>query len=364
MPVGFKGDDTKRRRLLYDYISCCTSGLYSINDPHHQMPIDPASSPQYGMSSPSGSSVSSEESNDGDLAKDPYGLTLHFVTDPGESIKLRKLIHPLVKHFDHSFKMFNIAERSRPNGQFNNGNGVDRDVFPALAVMLFLHIDEDSDDRRIASAQEYLKKKPWKYHHNTHVPGKYFLCEPNFQNFYTTEQDMPLWAVRQVHYGKEHLRFMMYSSSENWEDMVRFYSLVLNRKVEYQKDDFCYFVTHSRDTSDIQFALKRVPDECSVRPLNTTFLQFKVREVGDLVPLLPNSCSPISPQRWQTTDPDGNVTLILVSKRANTNNGSLAPRRQSVDVLQQLIAPKAMRPKPKPTLQSIMDEEEEGQSSS
>ncbi|XP_041482690.1 protein FAM124A-like isoform X2 [Lytechinus variegatus] len=324
-----------------------------------QMPIDPAS-PQFGMSSPSGSSVSSEESNDGDLTKDPYGITLHFVTDPGESIKLRKLIHPLVKHFDHSFKMFNIAERSRPNGQFNKANGGARDIFPALSVMLFLHIDEDVDDRRISSAQEYLARKPWKYHHNSRVPGKLYLCEPNFQNFYTTEQDMPLWAVRQVHYGKEHLRFMLYASRENWEDMIRFYTLVLNRKVEYQKEDFCYFVTHTRDSSDIQFALKRIPEDYSVRPLYTSFLQFKVREIGELVPLLPNSCSPISPQRWQTTDPDGNVTLILVTKKVGTNNNStLTPRRQSVDVLQQLIAPKPLKPKAKQALQTVLDEDEE-----
>ena len=218
--------------------------------------------------------------------------------------------------------------------------------------------------KELSSAQEYLSKKPWRYHHNSRVPRKYYLYEPNFQNFYTTEQDMPLWAVRQVHYGKEHLRFMLYSSSENWEDMVRFYSLVLNRKVDYQREDFCYFVTHMRDSSDIQFALKRVPEECSVRPLFTTFMQFKVREVGDLVPLLPNSCSPISPQRWQTTDPDGNVTLLLVSKKSNSvgNNNALMPRKGSIDVLQQLIAPKALRPKVKSSLQTVQDEEEEGDS--
>ncbi|NXR97412.1 F124A protein, partial [Oxylabes madagascariensis] len=42
-------------------------------------------------------------------------------------------------------------------------------------------------------------------------------------------------------------------------------------------------------------------------------LEFRVKDVGQLVPLLPNPCSPISEGRWQTEDHDGNRILLQVS---------------------------------------------------
>ena len=239
--------------------------------------------------------------------------------------------------------------------------------------MLFLNHDDDSTDNRVPETQAYLTRKPWKYHHDATTPSKVYLCEPNNQNFYTTEQEMPLWAVRQIHYGKEHLRFMLYTSRDMWHDMIRFYCLLLGRDVEYQKNDFCYFLIHSSDNNtDVQFALKRAPEDCTCRSLNSAFLQFKVLDIRDMVPLLPNSCSPISPQRWQTSDPDGNVTLLLVGwKNINNKIPRVKPRRHSIDTLQTLIAPKALRPRTgapsrqgkmsviSPTLLSVYDDDEE-----
>ncbi|XP_022098665.1 protein FAM124A-like [Acanthaster planci] len=339
------------------------------------VPIDPA--PAYEMMSPghsngsTGSYPSGDYSSDVGLLKDPYALTLHFVTDPGGATKTKNLIKPLVKWFDPSFKLFNIAERSKPNGF--RGNLIERDVFPALSVVLFLsHADDDGEsENRIIEAQGYLARKPWRYHHHAHTPSRVYLCEPNNLNFYTTEQEMPLWGIRQVHYGKEHLRFMLYTGRDTWHDMIRFYCLLLGRDVEYQKNDFCYFIVHEASCNmDVQFALKIVPDDCSCKPLNSAFLQFKVLEIGDLVPLLPNSCSPISPQRWQTTDPDGNVTLLLVAKRSVNNNlPRVKPRRHSIDALQTLLAPKALKPRldgarlrmgvTSPGLPAVDDDEEE-----
>ena len=294
-------------------------------------------------------------SDGGGALKDPYKVTLHYVTNPGVSLRLRKLLEPLIKCFDPSFKLFNIAERSRSNGIPPDTFNISETEYPALSVVLFLLQDDDADDNiivdnKLDKALEHLCKRPWQRHHYSCLGNTFAICRNNRQDFYTTENDIPMWAVRQVHHGKEHLRFMIYSSDARWDDMVQFYGLLVGRKAEYERDDFCYFLIHSKDHMDIQLALKKVPHGCYPRALNSAFLQIKVREIGELVPLLPNACSPISPQRWQTNDPDGNVTLLLVNRKqlstSNNNQGKprLLLRQQSTDVLQTLIAPKALRP--------------------
>ena len=50
-----------------------------------------------------------------------------------------------------------------------------------------------------------------------------------------------------------------------------------------------------------------------MEPCTSAVLQFSVEEIGQLVPLLPNPCTPISTNRWQTEDLDGNKILFQVS---------------------------------------------------
>lgn len=52
-----------------------------------------------------------------------------------------------------------------------------------------------------------------------------------------------------------------------------------------------------------------------MEPCSSTVLQFDVDEVGQLVPLLPHPCGPISATRWQTEDLDGNKVLFQVRCR-------------------------------------------------
>ncbi|XP_072032906.1 protein FAM124A-like [Amphiura filiformis] len=343
----------------------------------NRVPIDPA--PSYEMSSPN----SSEESltDIGGALKDPYKVTLHYVTNPGQSVRLRKLLEPLIKCFDPSFKLFNIAERSRSNGLQPDTFDISETEYPALGVVLFLLKDDDEEefddalivDNKLDRALDHLCKRPWQNHHHTCLSDNFTLYRQNRQDYYATENDIPFWAVRQVHHGKEHLRFMIYSTHARWDDMVQFYSLLVGRKAEYERDDFCYFLIHSKELMDIQLALKKVPHGCHPRALNSAFLQIKVREIGELVPLLPNACSPISPQRWQTNDPDGNVTLLLVNrKQLGTIMSSsvqqkprLLLRQQSTDVLQTLLAPKALRPmarlSPRLHLSPVTDDDENSQ---
>lgn len=50
-----------------------------------------------------------------------------------------------------------------------------------------------------------------------------------------------------------------------------------------------------------------------MEPCSSAVLQFSVEEIGQLVPLLPNPCTPISSTRWQTEDLDGNKVLFQVA---------------------------------------------------
>jgi len=65
---------------------------------------------------------------------------------------------------------------------------------------------------------------------------------------------------------------------------------------------------------DIQFSLKRLPCDQTPIPTDSSVLEFRVKDIGELVPLLPNPCSPISEGRWQTEDLDGNKILLQAQR--------------------------------------------------
>lgn len=67
----------------------------------------------------------------------------------------------------------------------------------------------------------------------------------------------------------------------------------------------------------LQMALKQLSPGVRVEPCSSAVLQFSVEEIGQLVPLLPNPCTPISSTRWQTEDLDGNKVLFQVSAVSN-----------------------------------------------
>lgn len=143
---------------------------------------------------------------------------------------------------------------------------------------------------------------------------------------------MPVWGVRPVHCGGEVVRLTLHSAYDNYEDSVRFYETVLGRRAEEPKAGFCWFTLdgpHQRECLDeyplppllpppprgvtLQLALKQLQPGVRVQPCSSAVLQFRAGEIGQLVPLLPNPCSPISATRWQTEDLDGNKILFQVS---------------------------------------------------
>ncbi|XP_078694733.1 protein FAM124A-like isoform X1 [Branchiostoma floridae x Branchiostoma belcheri] len=273
------------------------------------------------------SSVSSSTESTGDemwdveSSGDPYKITIHFIVDPGENTRTRRTLQPLLDWFDADLQLFCIAERGRKkrrgssalqNG-VNGHNNHDTPSYPSLAIMLFYHEELARD--KISQVHECFKKPPWRFHHKAMPSGNVVPYPPNNQDFFTFAEDMPLWAARQVHYGTEHVRFVLFCSRGNWEDMISFYKMILRKDMDVRKTDFCCFVVYSQPGLDVQFALKMLPDNTKPKHVESAIMQFRVKEIGQLVPLLPNVCSPISDVRWQTTDYEGNKILLEVPRR-------------------------------------------------
>uniref|UniRef100_A0A8C3KU44 Family with sequence similarity 124 member A n=1 Tax=Calidris pygmaea TaxID=425635 RepID=A0A8C3KU44_9CHAR len=250
------------------------------------------------------SSTSSELSVEG--IQDPFLVSVHIITDPGESKTLQQAIDKLLAWIHPDLQLFRVSERRVPKKRRKPGKaGASQ---PALAVVLFLQ--EEYGEEPILQLHETFQRPPWHYHHTERVHGKFLPYMPCSQDFYTLAPETPLWAIRPVHYGKEIIRFTIYCRSENFVDILKLYELILKRPVCQKKADFCVFPVYSNVEIDIQFSLKKLPKGQVPTPTESAVLEFRVKDVGQLVPLLPNPCSPISEGRWQTEDHDGNRILL------------------------------------------------------
>ncbi|XP_051478617.1 protein FAM124A isoform X2 [Apus apus] len=250
------------------------------------------------------SSTSSELSVED--VQDPFLVSVHIITDPGESKTLQQAIDKLLAWIHPDLQLFRVSERRVPKKRRKPGKaGISQ---PALAIILFLQ--EEYGEEPILQLHETFQRPPWHYHHTERVHGKFLPYMPCSQDFYTLAPGTPLWAIRPVHYGKEIIRFTIYCRSENFVDIMKLYELILKRPVCQKKVDFCVFPIYSNMEIDIQFSLKKLPKGQVPMPTESAVLEFRVKDVGQLVPLLPNPCSPISEGRWQTEDHDGNRILL------------------------------------------------------
>ncbi|NXW92975.1 F124A protein, partial [Alopecoenas beccarii] len=246
--------------------------------------------------------------------QDPFLVSVHIITDPGESKTLQQAIDKLLAWIHPDLQLFRVSERRVPKKRRKPcKTGVSQ---PALAVILFLQ--EEYGEEPILQLHETFQRPPWRYHHTEQVHGKFLPYMPCSQDFYTLAPETPLWAIRPVHYGKEIIRFTIYCRSENFVDILKLYELILKRPVCQKKADFCVFPVYSNMDIDIQFSLKKLPKGQVPIPTESAVLEFRVKDVGQLVPLLPNPCSPISEGRWQTEDHDGNRILLQVSSQARS----------------------------------------------
>lgn len=263
----------------------------------------------------SSTSINGADVSMGD-AQDPYQVSVHLLSDPGHASFLQHATDAVLSWIHPDLQLFRVSERahrSKKRSQISPAFPSSSSSQPALAVILFLQ-EAFGGEEHILSLHRALQRPPWRYHHTEKVSnGKRMLpLTPCSQDFFTLTPGTPLWAVRQVHYGKEIVRLTVYCRYENYADMVRLYKLLLQRKVAQRKEDFCFFVVYSNPDLEIQLSFKRLQKGKAPLSLDSAVLEVRVRDVGALVPLLPHTCSPISELRWQTQDYDGNKILLQV----------------------------------------------------
>ncbi|XP_032385843.1 protein FAM124A isoform X5 [Etheostoma spectabile] len=246
--------------------------------------------------------------------QDPFLVSVHLIADPGHGKFLQRAADAVLSWVHPELQLFRVSERASVSWPKHHQNGSSVEAGqPALAVIVFLQ-EADGGEEQILMLHHTLHRPPWRYHHTEKVSnGRRMLpLAPCSQDFFTLSAGTPLWAVRQVHYGKEIVRFTVYCRHENYIDMVQLYKLLLQRRVAQKKEDFCFFVVYSNPDMEIQLSFKRLPRGQSPAVLESAVMEMRVRDVGMLVPLLPHPCSPISEVRWQTEDYDGNKILLQV----------------------------------------------------
>ncbi|KAM6326496.1 protein FAM124B [Podargus strigoides] len=248
-------------------------------------------------------------------------MTVHLLANSGHSSFLQQTLDRLLEWICPDIRLFLVSERVAPVKYYERHRKRSCS-FPGISVLLFLH--EDLGEERIFQVHEQLQRPPWRYQCAQIANGQSHPYGPAHQDFYSLDDQMPVWGIRRVHCGPEILRVTLYCSFDNYEDAVRLYEMILQKEATMQKSNFCVFVLYAAQNVAVQLCLKQLPIRVAAEPKDSSALQFKVQEIGQLVPLLPNPCIPISSTRWQTQDYEGNTVLLQVqgsSKAHETNAG-------------------------------------------
>nr|XP_014433170.1 protein FAM124B isoform X1 [Pelodiscus sinensis]XP_014433171.1 protein FAM124B isoform X1 [Pelodiscus sinensis]XP_014433172.1 protein FAM124B isoform X1 [Pelodiscus sinensis] len=266
---------------------------------------------------------------------DSLVMTVHLLATSGQSLLLQQTLDRLLKWICLDVRLFLVSERVTPVKYYEkyhqNSSG-----FPGMSILLFLH--EAFGEERIFQVRDFFQHPPWQCYHMQCANGKLYPCASTSQEFYSLDEHMPVWGVRQVHYGTEILRVTLYCSFENYDDAIRLYEMILQKEATLQKNNFCVFALYATQSIAVQLCLKQLPPGLSVELKESSVLQFKVHEIGQLVPLLPNPCVPISSTRWQTQDYEGNKILLQVqgNSKHSEKNGVLSRRHNNASEEQSL----------------------------
>ncbi|XP_039930306.1 protein FAM124B [Hirundo rustica] len=248
-------------------------------------------------------------------------MTVHLLTHLGHSFPLQQTLDRLLEWLCLDIRLFLVSERTPPPKYYERYRKRSCS-FPGISVVLFLH--EDLGEERIFQVHEQFQRPPWRYQRAQFANGQSPRYAPSHQDFYGLDEQLPVWGIRRVHRGPEILRVTLYCSFDNYEDAVRLYEMILQQEATLQKSTFCVFVLHATPHVAVQLCLRQLPIGVAAEPRDSSALQFKVQEIGQLVPLLPNPCVPISSTRWQTQDYEGNTILLKVqssSRTLETNTG-------------------------------------------
>uniref|UniRef100_A0A8C8RGE5 Family with sequence similarity 124 member B n=1 Tax=Pelusios castaneus TaxID=367368 RepID=A0A8C8RGE5_9SAUR len=240
---------------------------------------------------------------------DSLVMTVHLLATSGHSLLLQQTLDQLLGWICLDVRLFLVSERVTPVKYYEKCHQKSSG-FPGMSILLFLH--EGFGEERLFRVHDFFQHPPWQYYHMQHANGKRYPYASASQEFYGLDEHMPIWGVRQVHYGTEILRVTLYCSFDNYDDAVRLYEMILQKEATMQKSNFCVFVLYATKGVTVQLCLKQLPPGVSVELKESSVLQFKVQEIGQLVPLLPNPCVPISSSRWQTQDYEGNKILLQV----------------------------------------------------
>ena len=242
--------------------------------------------------------------------QEPLALTVHLLANSGHGSLLQQTLDQLLDCVCPGAHLFMVSERVSPVRNYDKCHPR-RSRFPGMSVLLFLN--ESRGEERLFRVLDSLRRWPWHCYPAPNIrgsPGPSLLAH---QEFYSLDNQMPVWGVRQAHSGTEILRVTLYCTFDNYEDAISLYEMILQREATLQKSNFCCFVLYATERFALQLSLKQLPLGVSVDPKESSVLQFKVQEIGQLVPLLPHPCVPISRTRWQTQDYDGNKILLQVS---------------------------------------------------
>ncbi|XP_015726840.1 protein FAM124B [Coturnix japonica] len=262
-------------------------------------------------------------------------MTVHLLANSGYSAFLQQALDRLMDWICPDVPLFFVSERAAPLKYYERYRRRNCG-FPGISVLLFLH--EDLGEERILQIQDLLQRPPW---HHQCVPTTWARSPPHtpaLQDFYGLDDQMPVWGIRRVGCSPEILRVTLYFSFDNYDDAVGLYEMILRKEATTRKSNFCVFMLYATKAIAVQLCLKQLPIGMAAEPKESSLLQFKVQEMGQLVPLLPNPCVPISSTRWQTQDYEGNKILLQVqdsSKQRETS--SVLPNRRSAVAVDGLL---------------------------
>ncbi|KAJ7324865.1 hypothetical protein JRQ81_017885 [Phrynocephalus forsythii] len=257
-----------------------------------------------------------------DGGPDSLAMVVHLLAKPGHAVLLQHTLDQLQEWVCLDVRLFLVSERPSPIKYYETYHQKST-RFPGTSILLFLH--EDFGEERLFHVHDFFQHPPW---HRVHVEcassGKPSPQALECQDFYGLDEHMPVWGLRQVHYGTEIVRITLYCSFDNYDDAVKLYEMILQKKATVQKSSFCAFVLYATQSIAVQLCLKQLPVGLGVDSKESSVLQFKVHEIGQLVPLLPNPCIPISSTRWQTEDYEGNRILLQVQGISNRNENQVS----------------------------------------